>query len=93
MVGTVLGAASSRFSRVRVLTLLFLVPHAYSTRGAERPLGHVNQGTQGRIDGLLVREILRDIRREEYEIRSRSVARDIFTADAAFQSRQVVLAA
>ena len=31
-------------------------------RAAERPLRRVNQGAQGLIDGLLVREILSDVR-------------------------------
>ena len=40
----------------------FLVPRAWSARAAERGLRGVNQGAQGRIDGLLVREILSDVR-------------------------------
>ena len=35
---------------------------AHSVRAAERPLRHANQGAQGRIDGLFVREIRSDIR-------------------------------
>ena len=38
----------------------------YSARAAERPLRRVNQGAQGLIDGLLVREILSDVRCEEH---------------------------
>lgn len=33
-----------------------------SAHAAERPLRRVNQGAQGLIDGLLVREILSDVR-------------------------------
>jgi len=44
----------------------------------------VNQGAQGRIEGLFVREIFGDVRRKEYEMRACSVAREIFDADAAF---------
>ncbi len=54
-----------------------------SARAAERPLRRVNQGAQGRIDGLLVREILSDIRGEQHEIRSCAIARDILAADPA----------
>ncbi len=43
-------------------SLVFLVPHAWSARAAERALRGVNQGAQGRIDGLLVGEILGDVR-------------------------------
>ncbi len=77
----------------RLLSLFFFVRDAYSARAAERPLRHVNQGAQGRIDGLLVRKVLSNVRREEHEIRSCSIARGIFAANGAFQFRQVVLSA
>ncbi len=54
-----------------------------SARAAEGPLRGVNQGAQGRIDGLLVGEIFGDIRGEEYEIRSCAIARDILPAHSA----------
>ncbi len=60
-------------------------------RAAARPLSHMNQSPQSRIDGLLVGEILSDIGRDEYKICSCPIARDIFAADAAFQFGQVVL--
>jgi len=53
----------------------------------------VNQGAQGRIDGLLVGEMLGDVRRQEHEIRSSPIAREIFAADATFQFREIILAA
>jgi hypothetical protein len=51
------------FSRGAVCNFVFfLVRHARSARAAERLLHHRNQGAQGRIDGLLVREILSNVR-------------------------------
>ena len=73
--------------------LVFSCSSCVSARAAERPLGHVNQGAQGCIDGLFVGEILGDVRREKHEIRSCSIAREIFAADAAFQFGKVVLPA
>ena len=63
----------------------------FSAGAAERPLCGAYQGAQGRIDGLFVREICGNVGRKEDEIRSCSIARDIFAADTAIQLRQVVL--
>jgi hypothetical protein len=50
------------FSKGAAFEFVFCVHHACLARATERPLGHVNQGAQGGIDGLLVREILSDVR-------------------------------
>jgi hypothetical protein len=64
-----------------------------SARAAERPLGGANQGTQGRVDGSFVAEILSHVGREQHEIGSCPVARGVFAANAALQFREVVPAA
>jgi hypothetical protein len=64
---------------------------AGSGGAAERPLGRVNQSAQGGIDGLLVEEMLSDVRGEQCEVRSRAIAGGVLAAHPVFHVGHVVL--
>src|SRR5580692_1796263 len=78
----------SVLQRVRVF---FLSRRIRSARAAQTALRRMNQAPQGLIDRLLIRKVLRNVRRKQHEIRSRSKALHIFAADPAIQFRQVIL--
>ena len=84
-----LGAALfAHFAKGAVFDVAFLVCFAsYSAHAPGGALRLANQPPQSHIDGPLVREMLSNIRREQYKVRPRSIARDILAAHPAFQLR------
>jgi hypothetical protein len=78
---------------LRPLSVLFIdSSHGLSARVGSFPWTS-ELAPQGRIDGLFVWEMLSYVRLQQYKIRPRSIACDLFAAYPALQFRQVVFSA